>query len=210
MKKISLLLSFSFLFVISNSQVLKIEEKSITGTFDAKEKNKSELFSSINKWISINYNSAKNVIQMNELESGTIIVKGINVVEYKNPAKQMYPNNKYIPEITSVNFNHLIEINIKDNKYRIIYKITGVESEGYNELYYNCIRLDTLDNNAIEIYNQIIEEPLKKGLVGKEKREMFLALSRPMFQEISTKLKDNITLTFLSISKTISENSDNW
>jgi hypothetical protein len=210
MKKNSFLLLFSFLFIISNSQVLKTEAKSITGTFDAKEKNKSELFSSINKWISINYNSAKNVIQMNDLESGTIIVKGINVVEYINPAKQMYPNNKYISEITSVNFNHLIEINIKDNKYRIIYKITDVDSEGYDNLFFNCIKLDTLDNNEIEIYNHAIEEPLKKGLVGKEKREAFLALSKPMFQEINTKLRDNITLTILSINKSVSENNDNW
>jgi hypothetical protein len=210
MKKNLLLLLFTFLFGISNSQVLKTEAKSITGTFDAKEKSKSDIFSSINKWISINYNSAKNVIQMNDLESGTIIVKGINVVEYKNPARQLYPNNKYISEIASVNFNHLIEINIKDNKYRIIYKITDAESEGFNDLFFNCIKLDTLDNNEIEIYNLAIEEPLKKGLVGKEKRETFLALSKPMFQEISTKLRDNINLTILSIGKTVSENNDNW
>jgi Domain of unknown function (DUF4468) with TBP-like fold len=210
MKKISLLFLLSFLFCLSNSQVLKTDAKSITGTFDAKEKTKSDLFSSINKWISINYNSAKNVIQMNDLESGTIIVKGINEVEFKNTAKQIYPNNKNMPETATVKFNHLIEFNIKDNKFRIIYKITGVNSEGYDNLFFNCINLDTLDNNAIQTYNAAIEEMLKKGGIGKEKREAFLALSIPMFQDINKRLSDNIKLTMQSIEKSVYESNDNW
>jgi hypothetical protein len=210
MKKLSLLLLFYCFSIILCAQVFKTEEKSITGTFDIKEKNKSELYSSINKWISINYNSAINVIQMNELESGIIIVKGINEVEYKNTAKQIYPNSKKMPETATVRFNHLIEFNIKDNKFRIIYKITGVNSEGYDNLFFNCINLDTIDNNAIQTYNGAIEELLKKGVMGKEKREAFLALSRPMFQEINTRLSDNIKLTMLSIEKSVSESNDNW
>ena len=46
--------------------------------------------------------------------------------------------------------------------------------------------------------------------MGKEKREAFLALSRPMFQEINTRLSDNIKLTMLSIEKSVSESNDNW
>jgi len=210
MKKISLLFLLSFLFCLSNSQVLKTDAKSITGTFDAKEKTKSDLFSSINKWISINYNSAKNVIQMNDIESGTIIVKGINEVEFKNTAKQIYPNSKNMPETATVKFNHLIEFNIKDNKFRIIYKITGVNSEGYDNLFFNCINLDTIDNNAIQTYNGAIEEMLKKGGIGKEKRKTFLDLSIPMFQDINIRLSDNIKLTMLSIEKSVYESNDNW
>ena len=210
MKKISLLFLLSFLFCLSNSQVLKTDAKSITGTFDAKEKTKSDLFSSINKWISINYNSAKNVIQMNDLESGTIIVKGINEVEFKNTAKQIYPNSKNMPETATVKFNHLIEFNIKDNKFRIIYKITGVNSEVYDNLFFNSINLDTIDNNAIQTYNGAIEEMLKKGGIGKEKRKTFLDLSIPMFQDINIRLSDNIKLTMLSIEKSVYESNDNW
>jgi hypothetical protein len=210
MKRLLLSLFLSFLSAILCAQEFKTEEKSITGTFDAKGKTKSELFSSINKWISINYNSAKNVIQMNELESGTIIVKGINEVQYKNTAKQLYPNNKYIPETATLNFNHLIEINIKDNKYRVIYKIININSEGYNNLFFNCINLDTIDDSVIQLYNLDIETSLKKGLIGKEKRETYLSLSKPMFQEINASLMDNIKLTMLSIDKSVSIPNDNW
>lgn len=210
MRKISILLFISFLQGILYAQEFKIEDKTITGIFEAKEKNKSDLFSSINKWISINYNSAKSVIQMNELESGTIIVKGINEVQFRNPYKQLYPNDKYISEISAVNFNHLIEINIKDNKYRIIYKITGVDSEGYESLFFSCISLDTIDDNAIQSYNLTNERILKKGLIGKEKRDALLSLSKPMFQEIKKILTENIKLTMLSIEKAISTTNDNW
>lgn len=54
-------------------QEFKYEEKLVTGIFEAQGKSKSEIFSAINKWISINYNSSKNVIQMNDMDSGTII-----------------------------------------------------------------------------------------------------------------------------------------
>jgi hypothetical protein len=210
MKKLLLPLLLSLLSGFLSAQDFKTEEKTITGTFDAKEKTKSELYSSINKWISINYNSAKNVIQMNDLESGTIIVKGINEVHYKNTLKQLYPNNTLISEIATVMFNHLIEINIKDNKYRVIYKITNADSEGYDNLFFNCITLDTINDNAIQLYNLEMEKNLKKGLIGKEKREEFLSKTKPMFEEIIATLKDHIKTTMLSIDKSISTAKDNW
>jgi hypothetical protein len=210
MKKLLLYCLLSLLISVINAQVFKIEEKSVTGTFDVNEKTKAEIFSAINKWISINYNSAKNVIQMNELQSGTIIVKGINTITIKNPSKQTYPNNRQIPEFNEIRFNHLIELNIKDNKFRIIYKVVGIESEVYNNLFYNCIRLDSLDNNQIQIYNQYVDDQLKKGLVNKEKRDSFLSLSQPMFIEVCSKLKDDIKLTMLSIEKAVADSNDKW
>jgi hypothetical protein len=193
-----------------SAQSFVTEEKTITGTFDAKERNKSELYASINKWISINYNSAINVIQLNDLESGIIIVKGINELEYNNTTKQIYPKMKDMPELLKVRFNHLIEFNIKDNKFRIIYKIIGLNSEEYDNLFFNCINLDTIDNNAIQKYNLANEELLRKGGIGKEKRDALLNLSVPMFQDINTKLSDNMKNTMLSIEKSILEPKDNW
>ena len=75
MRKFILLILF--ITTITNAQEYKLEEKTVTGIFEIKEKTKAEIFASINKWVSINYNSAKNVVQMNDLESGTIIIKGI-------------------------------------------------------------------------------------------------------------------------------------
>lgn len=94
MKKIYLLVllvNFSL-----QAQDWKVAEKSVTAIFNV-DKSKSDLFTSINKWISINYNSAQNVIQMNDAESGTIIIKGINEVIYSNLlGKLLAPS--YTPE----------------------------------------------------------------------------------------------------------------
>ena len=104
------MLCITTITTITNAQEYKLEDKTITGVFEVKEKSKAEIFASINKWVSINYNSAKNVVQMNDLESGTIIIKGINEVTYKNSMKELYPNKKYVEEYAKTKFNHLIEI----------------------------------------------------------------------------------------------------
>ena len=95
MKK-TLMVYLLFLPIFTKAQEYKLEKKTVTGIFEVKEIKKAEIFVAINKWVSINYNSAKNVVQMNDLESGTIIIKGINEVSYKNSMKELYPNNKYI------------------------------------------------------------------------------------------------------------------
>ena len=49
-----------FMILIVNSvysQDYTYEDKTMTGVFEVKGKSQSELFSLINKWISINYNS---------------------------------------------------------------------------------------------------------------------------------------------------------
>lgn len=211
MRKIILLILF--ITTITNAQEYKLEDKTITGIFEIKEKTKAEIFASINKWVSINYNSAKNVVQMNDLESGTIIIKGINETIYKNSIKELYPNNKFVQEYTKTKFNHLIEINIKDNKFRIIYKITDIASEdgGYNTLTFNCISFSEVNENAITEYNAKMDGLLKQGLIGKEKREKFKSLTKPMFEGLNNNLINDIKVTMQSIEKSISETTkDKW
>jgi hypothetical protein len=212
MKK-TLMVYLLFLPIFTKAQEYKLEKKTVTGIFEVKEIKKAEIFVAINKWVSINYNSAKNVVQMNDLESGTIIIKGINEVSYKNSMKELYPNNKYIEEYSKTKFNHLIEINIVDNKYRIIYKITDIATEdvGYNSLIFNCIGFDGINENAVTEYNDKMEELLKQGMVGKDKREKFKSSTKPTFEELNNSLVKDIKETMQSIEKSITETTkDKW
>ena len=198
---------------ISFGQDYELNEKKVTGVFELEGKNKSELFSSINKWISINYNSAQNVIQMNDKEAGTIIIKGINEVVYKNTMKSLYPNNKYIQEYSTTKFNHLIEINLKDNRFRIIYRITDIASKdvGYNNLIFNCINFNGDNDQAIIKYNEFIDISLKQGLVGKKKRAKFKSKTKPMFYELNNSIVTDIKSTMKSIEKSVkSKKKDDW
>ena len=219
------ILIFTFLTMIisplkSYSQEYEYEEKTITSVFEAEGKTKSEIFSSINKWIALNYNSAQNVVQLNDKESGNIIVKGINEAVYKNVMKEMYPKNKYIQEYSSNKFNHTIEINVKDNKYRIIYSLTdiitpapvsGYSMEQQNAMIFGMIDFTGLKQDKVDSYNDYVEELWKKALIGKKKREKFKEMTSPTFEEMNKGVKESIKSTMASIAKTVkSAKKDDW
>jgi hypothetical protein len=222
MRDLKLIFAFFTLTMISLqciSQEYKLEEKTIIGVFNAEGKTKAEIFSSMNKWIALNYNSAQNVIQLNDKESGNIIVKGINEAQYKNVMKELYPKNKFMQEYNTVKFNHTIEANIKDNKYRIIYTLTNIIPEfvmGYNfenqyDMVFDMIDFTGLKQDKVNNYNNYVEELWKKALVGKKKRESFQNMTRPTFEEINKDIIKNIKLTMLSIEKmVISTKKDDW
>lgn len=210
-KLLVLILLMSF---YSNAQEYKLEEKSITRIVEANGKTKVELFSAIIKWISINYNSAKAVIQLNDAEGGIVIVKGINEAKCKNNSKVLMPNIKS-EEYSIMKFNHLIEINIKDNKFRIIYKITdyAVDLASYGDikkLTFNCINFNGVDDNSIVAVNEYYDQTMKIGLIGKEKREKFKSLTKPMYEELNSNLIADIKVTMESIAKSTTVSSDGW
>ncbi|WP_430466511.1 DUF4468 domain-containing protein [Winogradskyella ouciana] len=221
----NLIIIFTFLIIAltafkSNSKELDYEEKTITGIYELEGKTKTEIFSAINKWIALNYNSAKNVVQLNDKESGTIIVKGINEAVYKNVMKEMYPKNKYMQEYNTVQFNHTIEINIKDNRYRIIYHLTDIITPtavaGYNveqqySIVFDMIDFTGLKQEKIDAYNEYVDELWKKALVGKKKREKFKELTKPTFEELNKGVKESVIATMNSIVKTVkSTKKDDW
>ena len=198
----------------SNAQEYKLEEKSVTGIFEANGKTKAELFSAINKWISVNYNSEKTVVQLSDTEGGNIIIKGITEGKYNlKPFRPKFKRDKY----KIVKFNHLIELNIEDNKLKIIYKITNLANIKHpkaqtecvkNTL--NCINFNGVDDNSIVTYNEFLEPILIRAYIGKEKRNIYKSLSKPMFEELNSNLISNIKATMESIAKLTTVTSDSW
>ncbi|MCM2302791.1 MAG: DUF4468 domain-containing protein [Flavobacteriaceae bacterium] len=203
-----------FVNVSLQAQEWEVAKNSVTGVFEV-NKTKSELFTLINKWISINYYSAQNVIQMNDAESGTVIIKGINEVVYSNlPAKVLQPNSKYVPEKTSTKFNHTIEINIKDNKFRVVYTLTDVISpisaeDIFVSYFFNSINLTGENAEAVKAYNEVLEKYLKQGLIGKEKREKYNQAMIDMFTELNKTIVKKIKITMTSIEKS-TKAEDKW
>jgi hypothetical protein len=218
MKKQNILLFLSLLlttFLSSYSQEFEIKEKKVVGIFEVKGKNKSELYSNINKWISINYNSSKDVIQMNDKESGTVIIKGINEVNYTNKITTKGVFKSIQEHLIKVNrFNHLIEINIKDNKFRIIYTLLQVNNNdyGWNKIVFDFINLNGINKLELEKFNLINNAILKKGMINKKKREKFNTLSKPFLNEMNNNILENIKNTMNSLKKSIeiSASKDDW
>lgn len=202
------------------SQEYTLEKKTIIGVFDTEGKTKAEIFSSINKWIALNYNSAQNVVQLNDKESGNIIVKGINDAVYKNVMKELYPKNKYMQDYSNIKFNHTIEINIKDNKYRIIYTlnniitpkyVAGFDMESLSNRIFDIIDFTGIKQEKIDNYNNYIDELWKSAMVSKKKREEYLEKTKPVFEEMNKGVIESIKSTMISIEKTVkSTKKDDW
>ena len=214
---------FGFILVLITSfncyaQEYSSEEKSIIGVFDTEGKTKAEIFASINKWIALNYNSAQNVVQLNDKEFGNIIVKGIKEAVYKNVMKELYPKNKFMNEFSTIKFNHTLEINIKDNKYRIIYILTDIITPepiaGYNlETQYNMV-FDMIDftglkQEKIDNYNNYIEELWKTAMIGKKKRDEFKLMTKSTFEEMNKGVIESIKSTMISIEKSVKSTKNN-
>lgn len=209
MKKIIYLL-----FIITSityAQEYKIEEKTVTGVFELKEKTKTEIFGLINKWVALNYNSAKDVVQLSDISTGTIIVRGINNVEYKNYNKVIFPENKSQEENAFLKLNHVLEINIKDEKIRIIYKLTSLatENNGMNEVVFNTINLAGATPIQISNYNNHLEN-MFKNLPMDNSLTKFKSITEEMFGEISSKLLLNVKKTMGSIVEINNSENQKW
>ncbi len=199
-----LFITILFMYFTSNAQEFKIEKNSIIGIFESESKNKADLFAAINNWISMNDNSSMNV-QMNDMESGKITIRGLNEISYKSLAKALNPYTNSIPEYSSLIFNHLIEITISDNSYKIKYKIVDIASEnsGKNNLFFKCIDLNHINEIAIQKYNDQNDLFLIEGLVKKKKRETYRTLAKPMFEDINNALIFDLKQTMASIEKSV-------
>ena len=214
MKKCILFLLIATCNIIT-SQEYTYKEKSITGIFTLEGENKNSIYSKLNKWISLNYNSSKNVIQLNDKEAGNIIIKGVNTARYKNALKEIYPKNKYIKEFESLDFNHVIEIGIKDGKFRMIFTLTNIVSstnqfsQGVTkDLVFSVVSLDGQNSEALNKYNFYLDDLWKKSMIGKKKRELYLKNTEPVFSELNKGVIQDIEKTMMSMFLSLSNNKD--
>ncbi|QIH37893.1 DUF4468 domain-containing protein [Flavobacterium sp. Sr18] len=201
----------------SYCQTYTTEDKALTGVFEVAGKSKAEIFSAINKWISINYNSGKSVTQLSDAEAGNIVVKGINQTIYKNTYKILYPKSNSIPSYNPLSLNHLIEVNVKDNKYRITYRIIdyspAIPALPYNldDVAYQCLNFNGSSDDSILAYNNRMDSLLKMGLIGATKRATVNATTKQAFDEMGVSLIADMKKTMESINKSITTpTNDGW
>jgi hypothetical protein len=121
MKNLIIILLFSPF--ICYSQNLEIDEESGKYTkqevIDIENLSKDDLFNKTIEWITLNYNSVDDVIQLKNKELGKIIVKG-------NFSCSMYMKQGWI--------NHTLVLDFKDNKFRYKYTDFSYYSSGSGEM----------------------------------------------------------------------------
>ncbi len=148
MKKLLFLLVTTFSFIQIHSQTeTKIDLGHYSKVLDFPNNTKIELFNAINKWLTLNYNSAKDVIQLNNLENGEIVVKGIVNID----ALIMFGKGVQKP------IHHTLSIKIKENKIKV-------------DLDYNEIVFDYLNSNN----NKIVAEYLTHKAIRQKDKDCLI------------------------------------
>lgn len=108
--KTSLIFILTFLNLSVHSQDLEIDKE--TGKYTHQQIiqvdgiNRDQMFSKALEWIALNYNSAQDVLQLSDKESGKIICKG-------NFATNLFMKDGWI--------NHTLILEFKENRYRQTY-----------------------------------------------------------------------------------------
>ncbi len=102
MKKLILLAAIAFIAVSATAQAFTVSE------VDSVSKSKDELYTASKMFITQTWKSAKDVIQMDDKESGIIMLKCKSVQE------RYYQMNNHVWI-----YSYSVTIRIKDNKYKI-------------------------------------------------------------------------------------------
>lgn len=105
------------------AQKIEIDDKTELytkqGVIDIENTSKSDIFNKAVEWLTVNYKSAKDVIQLKDNEAGKIIIKGTY-------STSLYMKKGWI--------HHTLVLDFKDNKFRYTYSNFAYYSTGSGEV----------------------------------------------------------------------------
>ena len=183
MKK--LILTFIFFTAISMT-VFGQESLTYTGVVQVDSVSKNELYNRLKLWFAIAYNSANDVLQIDNKEEGEIIGKAI--LKYN-------PNVLSGSEQTKGSIKYTIKIFVKEGRYK--YEITDFIHDPYGNQYgKSSMGLITTDKECPN------PKPMAKGWSNK------------VWDDIKIQIENNMILLIASLkermAKTTESKKDDW
>lgn len=173
MKKLLLLI-----LIPLNLSAQQINGTKISQVFNLEGVSAAELHNKINFAIANIFNSANDVIQLNDSQNKKFIVKAVASIPVKNAYKSMYPKVSTIPSI--YNYDHPITLNIasRDGRYKITlnygiatFLTNGTIQESTQEPLMEFA--DEYVTSLVEAAKLEFEQPAYK-IVGKKKKQAML------------------------------------
>jgi hypothetical protein len=200
-KSLFLFLPLLFLIPGVNAQKYLIEGKSATIVYEVPGRTKGQLYQDALDWFQNEESISTYTIEGSNKEAGTISVNEVNQVFYKSIGKLMYPKRSGMAELLSGDFSYHIEVVMEDGTYMVKYELTGMEKEMYgrDELFYNCIDFEEIDEAALEEYNESMNKLLLLNGVFKKRRDIFTQNSRSQFEEASQNVLNSMTANMGSL-----------
>lgn len=182
MKKLLLV----FLFIPFNLFAQEIDGTQMSQVFNVEGVSASDLHSRINIAIANIFNSANDVIQLNDPKNNKFIIKGVASVPVENTYKAMYPKVSTIPSI--YNYDHPMTLNIasRDGRYKVTlkygratYMTNGTIQESPTDPLMDFT--EEYINSQVETIKQLYNKPEFK-IVGKKKKQAMLdAMPKSMY-----------------------------
>ena len=212
MKKLAFILLF--IPLVSFGQEFKYQNNIASVVFNVDSISYKEIHSRAVSAIANIYNNANNVIQMNDKESGKLVIKGSSSILIKNPIKNMYPKNKYISEDWELLYSHTINIDTKDGRYRVVYTVSNPEYDGgpnvIGNIPFDGIKFFNYENSNEEDISSYIEDKLSAsgmGIIGKKKKVIYADALSKMPADIVKQLKIDTELVCFRINDAIQQKS---
>ena len=224
MRFLSLVAAFIILYTpILNAQDFTFDGDKMTVVFEA-SLDKKKLHSAVFAAVANIYNSANDVVQMSDAEAGKIIVKGTSKVTLEDPSKLTDPKNDFILKYQEYFVEHSINIDIKDDKYRIEF-LVGEKHLFFmgNKYVHNKIAVpwltfaspsETETQDYVEnLKNAFAENRLTKGLLKKKKYIAYFDAIPSIWKENVEAIRQmsrNIALRINSSIVNEGNQDDNW
>jgi hypothetical protein len=219
MKKILMLLLI--VPVLGFGQGTKIKDNTISIVVNSVDLTASELHSRLNNAIANIFNSANDVVQLNDVEGKRIVVKGLAKIIVANSTKAMYKKTKAIPE--TYEYDHDIALNIasKDGRYRlqltysdgkIWIPATQYSASRWKDLEYPA-KMDYTQED-IDLFIDFWKKDMENSnwaLVGKKRKQLFLDFIPKQIKLYETALIEYANNLFAEIIKAVDlGETDDW
>jgi hypothetical protein len=194
------LLFISTIFSLSAQEYL-IESKSATIVYQVPDRTKEQMYKDALDWFRDEERTSQYTLVSSDPAAGTISVDEVSQVFYKNIGKLMYPQRSGMAEMLSADFSFHIKLVFEDGTYMVRYELTGMAKEMYgrDELFYECIDFEEIDDRALKAYNKSMDKLLKMNVVLKKRRTIFKDNSRSQFEDASQNVLNSMTANMGSL-----------
>lgn len=198
--------------IVVTGQEFKTEGKTMTVVFKVDSVSKQDIHSRVLSAIANLYNNANNVIQLNDTQNNKVIVKGLSSFMIPNDMKPITSKTIYVPSFLDLKYNHTINIDSKDGRYRMVYQITSTPTfknqYADNPFYYKA-KFDKLSEEEIQERVKMRLAPLEQAKLfyGKKKREAYREEIPRVYDIFYNKVVSEAKATLLSINELVQKNN---
>lgn len=206
MKKLSVIVLLVVMFSGSiYAQESIIGDKSVSKKFARNGLSKSIILSRAETWFLNEDNTNKNKVESIDIEKGLLKINGETKVLYKNIGKELYPKRSAMAEVLEARFGHIMEINVNEEDYDIMFSVVDMKEEMYKkqDVFFECINFKEINEEDLSEYNRAMDKLLKANLVFKKRREVFAENSRSQFEEVSSFLLNEGEVSIFSLNEVI-------